>query len=62
MKLNMNMVIIHVFFSKLLFNFVEETIEYYLDSMLNNSNQHELIDLQTSQCIDDIRSVSMIFV
>ncbi|CAF2319793.1 unnamed protein product [Rotaria sp. Silwood2] len=36
--------------------FVEETIEYYLDSMLSNDNQHEIIDQQTSQWIDDIRS------
>ncbi|CAF4764913.1 unnamed protein product [Rotaria sp. Silwood1] len=37
-------------------NEYEETIEYYLDSMLNNDNQHEIVDQRTSQWIDDIRS------
>jgi hypothetical protein len=60
MKLNMNMVRIHfvlfLFFSS---GFVEETIECYLDSMLNNDDQHEITDQRTSQWIDDIRSVRL---
>ncbi|CAF3721862.1 unnamed protein product [Rotaria magnacalcarata] len=37
-------------------NEYEETIEYYLDSMLSNDNHHEVADQRTSQWIDDIRS------
>ena len=40
---------------------IEQTIEYYLDSMLINANQHETIDQRTSQWIDDIKSVNRIF-
>lgn len=39
---------------------VEETVEYYLDSMLKDDNQHEIIDQRTSRWIDDIRSVNII--
>ncbi|UJR25135.1 hypothetical protein I4U23_006494 [Adineta vaga] len=34
----------------------EETIENYLDSILNMDDQQEIVDQQTSQWIDDIRS------
>lgn len=41
------------------FILVEETIECHLDSILNEDNQSEIVDRQTSQWIDDIRSVMM---
>ncbi len=62
MKLNMNMVRTNFLLTSFLsFTTIEETIECYLDSILSNGNQHELIDQRTSQWIDDIRSVNMIF-
>lgn len=39
---------------------IEETIAFYLDSMLNYENQHDVTDQRTSQWIDDIRSVLLI--
>jgi len=60
MKLNMNMVRIYILYCLLILS-IEETIECYLDSLLSNDNQQEIIDQQTSQWIDDIRSVSIIF-
>jgi hypothetical protein len=62
MKLNMNMVRIYILYCfRLLILFIEETIECYLDSLLSNDNQQEIIDQRTSQWIDDIRSVNIIF-
>ncbi len=60
MKLNMNMVRIYILYCLLILS-IEETIECYLDSLLSNDNQQEIIDQQTSQWIDDIRSVNIIF-
>jgi len=60
MKLNMNMVRIYILYCLLILS-IEETIECYLDSLLSNDNHQEIIDQQTSQWIDDIRSVNIIF-
>jgi hypothetical protein len=45
-------------FSLLLIS-LEETVECYLDSILSNGKQQEMVDQRTSQWIDDIRSVNM---
>ena len=50
--------LLSIFISKT-FLLVEETIECHLESILNEDNQSEIVDRQTSQWIDDIRSVMM---